>query len=127
MVIKEETKIRETKKFLESYSANKKLLGMMKYEKEYFSGDRCDDEATLIPCADEVLIKSKMFEVRRFIMNLEDGNEKLMLFYHYIRGLSVEKCAEMMDISRTSGFRLRRRAIERASRKRAARKFDCNE
>lgn len=121
MIKNEEKSIRETKRFLESYKANKKLLGMMKYEKEFFLPE--PDDLTLLSAPDEVLIRSRMFEVRRFIMNFEDGNEKLMLFYHYIRGVSVEKCAEMMDISRTSGFRVLRRAIGQAAEKRAARKF----
>ena len=31
-----------------------------------------------------------------------------LLFYHYVKGFSVEKCAEMMDIGRTSAFRLKK-------------------
>ena len=112
-----EKSIREVKRFLESYQINKRMLKMMQYEKLFFS-DESDNESLLpIPGGDEVLVKSKMMETRRFISNLEDGNCKLLLFYHYIKGFSVEKCAEMMNIGRTSGFRLRRRALSLAAEK----------
>ncbi len=112
----EEYQICEVKKFLESYGINKKMLRMMKYEKEYFSKESDSDDALPIPGGDEILIKSKMIEVRRFVAGLEDGNCKLLIFYHYIKGFSIEKCAEMMNIGRTSGFRLRRRALSCAAK-----------
>ena len=112
-----EKSIRDVKRFLESYKINKKMLKMMQYEKLFFSGEGDNENLLPIPGGDEVLVKSKMMETRRFIANLEDGNCKLMLFYHYIKGFSVEKCAEMMNIGRTSGFRLRRRALSLAAEK----------
>lgn len=116
MITKEE-QIDKVKKFLESYGTNKKMLKMMRYEREYFSEEGDADDSCLIPGGDEVLIKSRMFEVRRFVANFEDSNCKLLLFYHYIKGFSVEKCAEMMNTSRTSGFRLKKRALALAANK----------
>ncbi len=107
----------ETKNFLLSYGTNKRLLSMIEYEKEYFSNDS-EPDATCDAHSEEVLIRSRMLEVRRFINNIEDGNCRLMLFYHYIRGFPVEKCAEMMNISRTSGFRLKKKALLLAAQKR---------
>ena len=112
--------IRVVKRFLESYGINKKMLTMAKYSKEYFSGEIEEDLLTC--CGDEAFIKAKMFEVRRFIMSIDDGKAKLMLFHHYVKGFSVERCAEMMNISRTSGFRLRKRALEIAQRQYDARR-----
>ena len=116
-----EINVLRTKAFLESYGVNKKMLSMINYEKEYFR-DSFEKEETLMPFSDEVLIKAKMYEVRRFVANLPDGDEKALLFYHYIRGYSVEKCSELLGIGRTSAFRLRRRALVLASEKHTAQK-----
>lgn len=113
----EEKHIYEIRKYLESYAINKKMLSMMKYEKEYFSKEDSESGSAFLSCGDDVFIRSKMYDVRKFIMNLDDGNAKLLLFYHYIRGFSIEKCSELMDIGRTSAFRLRHRALEYASKK----------
>lgn len=105
------------KKYLEGYGASKSILKMMEYEKEYFAdkSKAHDDDALIVPGGDEVLLKSKMYDVRRFILGMEDGKEKALLFYHYIRGFSVEKCSEMMGIGRTSAFRLKKKALASAA------------
>lgn len=105
------------KKFLEGYGASKNILKMMEYEKEYFADESKShaDDALIVPGGDEVLLKSKMYDVRRFILGMEDGKEKALLFYHYIRGFSVEKCSEMMGIGRTSAFRLKKKALASAA------------
>lgn len=115
-VPKEKTK---TVEFLESYRTNKRMLAMMRYEKDYFSGEKNDHETEkedflLLPGGDEVLLKNRMYTVRRFIMSLGDSDQKTLLFYHYIKGFSVEKCAELMNIGRTSAFRLKKKALSTA-------------
>lgn len=113
---KNETKeIENVRKYLESYGAAKRLLRMMRYEKEYFSEESDESDVMLLPCGDEILLKSKLYEIRRFILNIEDGKEKALLFYHYIKGFSVEKCSEMMNVGRTSAFRIKKRALEKAA------------
>lgn len=115
-VQKEKTK---TVEFLESYRTNKRMLDMMRYEKDYFSGrergaEAEKDDFLLLPGGDEILLKNRMYTVRRFIMSLGDSDQKTLLFYHYIKGFSVEKCAELMNIGRTSAFRLKKKALESA-------------
>ncbi|MBQ8207255.1 MAG: DUF1492 domain-containing protein [Clostridia bacterium] len=119
MTKNETPEICAVRKFLESYGASKSILRMMQYEKEYFSEEsrENDCDALLVPYGDEALLKSKMYSVRRFINNLDDGKEKAFLLYHYIKGYTVEKCAEMMDIGRTSAFRLKKRALSAAAEK----------
>ena len=43
---------------------------------------------------------------------LPNSDEKLLLYYHYVKGENVERCAELLGISRSSGFRLKKRAHE---------------
>lgn len=99
--------IRETEDFLRGYELNRKLLRLDKYERTYF-GYKDGDESIF---GDTPLARAKMFEVRHFIMEMKNSDEKLLLYYHYVRGESVEKCAELLGISRSSGFRLKKRAL----------------
>ncbi len=119
MILNENEAVCEMKKYFEGYGASKKLLRMMKYEKDFFPHESEDDseEILLIPGGDEVMLKAKMYDIRRFIVNMDDGNEKTLLFYHYIKGFSVEKCAEMMGIGRTSAFRLKKKALLSAAKR----------
>ncbi|MGN1047190.1 MAG: hypothetical protein ACI4QZ_01120 [Eubacteriales bacterium] len=113
-----ENEHKEIRNFLESYETNRKMLSLMRYEKEYFGGEERDRiDCLLVPGGDEVFLRAKMYEVRRFVMSIEDSNVKLLLFYHYIRGIPVEKCAELLGIGRSSAFRLKRRALEYAEKK----------
>ena len=96
--------------YLKSYGLNRKLLRLDRYERRFFGYEPKEEE---LP-GELTLVRAKMYEVRHFIMNMENRDEKLMLYYHYIRGESVETCAELLGISRSSGFRLKKRALIRA-------------
>lgn len=41
--------------------------------------------------------------------------EKMMLHYHYILGYTVEAASEALDVSRRTGFRLKKRGLELAA------------
>lgn len=96
--------------FLRGYSLNGKLLTMEKYRDEYF-GDNYS------PISDEgmprevPLARARMFEVRHFILSLKNSDEKLFLYYHYIKGDSVERCSELLGISERSCYRLKNKAL----------------
>jgi hypothetical protein len=57
----------------------------------------------------------KLFEIRRFVNSLPVGDERVLLFLHYIHGETLEKCAERMLLSRRSVYRLHRCALELAA------------
>ncbi len=107
--------------YLESYRSNKKLIQMMRYEKEYFKEDYeeglKDGDYLSLPVGDEVLLRSAMFKVRKFIMSIRENDCRLILYYHYIKGQPVTKCAELLGVSRTSAFRLRKKALSVAETK----------
>ena len=98
--------------FLKGYALNRKLLVLDRYEKQYMRAS----------CAEEMIIsevafaRPRMYEIRNFIMSLENSDEKLLLYYHFIKGEPIEKCAELLGISRSSGFRLKNRALDMAAR-----------
>ena len=56
-----------------------------------------------------------MLAVRHFVMTLPDCREKMLLYYRYLFGYSVEKCAELMDVSRRTAFRIADEAIRFAA------------
>ena len=71
-----------------------------------------DDGETFCEESDECFWRARMFAVRKFVMGVEVACYKQILFYHYIKGETVEGCAELMEISRRSAFRIKKRALE---------------
>ena len=102
----EEENKKRAKDFLSSYSLHKKWLNADRYAKEYFGAP---------PTGDEVFLEAKLFRVREFVASLPNCPEKLFLHCHYIRSHSVEKCAELMEISTRSAYRLKNRALTLAA------------
>lgn len=100
--------------YLKGYGFQRKMLRLARYERAYF-GVRENQED--IP-GEVPLARARMFEIRHFIMSLPNGDEKLLLYYHYIQGDSVERCAELLGIARASGYRLKKRALAMAARHR---------
>ncbi len=98
--------------YLKTYALNKKLLGIEKYHKEYFHDSSRFLGSIDAQMLDEApLARARMFSVRHFILALPNSDEKLFLYYHYIKGESAERCAELLGISRRSAFRLKNRAL----------------
>ena len=106
---------RETDNYLKGYQFNRKLLRIDRYEQEYFTSDYSDIEAF----GEAPLARARMFEIRHFVMNMENSEEKLLLYYHYIKGWPVEKCAELLGVSRSTVFRMKKKALRQATEQRA--------
>ena len=108
-----EALIESTEMFLKQYRHGFKMLAMNKYERDYMGPENCRDG---LRCADEeAYIKAKMFEVKRFVTTLSSDDRKLFLYYYYIHGETIEKCAELLCVSRRTAYRLKRRALEYAA------------
>jgi DNA-directed RNA polymerase specialized sigma subunit len=108
--------IKMTDEYLCGYTTSRRLIEIDGYEKKYFS---CDDEEF---CASDVsldisLAKAKMFEVRHFVLSLDNSDEKLLLYYHYIKGQSMEHCAELLGVARSTVYRIKKRALALASKR----------
>ncbi len=108
----------ETAEFLENYRFGRKMIEINKYEKEFFNESEYESTDTVIGEDDEAYIKAKMFEIKRFITSLPPDDRKLFLYYHYIKCQTVERCGELLHISRRSAFRLKRSSLEYAAIKR---------
>ena len=99
----------EAENFLKSYKFCRELIMLGNYEKKYFETLEWESETP----AEFGVARAKMFQVRHFIMGMRNSREKLLLYYHYVHCDTVEKCAELMGISRSSAFRLKKKALEK--------------
>lgn len=94
--------------YLKSYRMNGKLLRLEKYEKEYFDrDDPCEYEAF----GEIPLARARMYEIRHLINSLDNCDEKLLLYYHYIKGEPAERCGYLLGVSRSTAFRMKKRGI----------------
>lgn len=93
--------------YLKGFLLCRRMLALKRYEDEYFDTAEWNCESP----AEFTVVKAKMYEIRHFIMDMPNSTEKLLLYYHYVRNDSVEKCAELLGMSRSSAFRLKRRAL----------------
>ena len=101
----EEALIR-AKNFMESYAVSKGMIRMNRKGKRDEEGELFCEES------DECFWRARMLAVRKFVMSVDVACYKQILFYHYIKGETVEGCAELMEISRRSAFRIKKRALE---------------
>ncbi len=115
--------LRAAEEYLSSYRHGARMIDCMRYGREFFCGDilpadpLLEDNIGIGADSDETVIRARMYGVKRFITSLKcDANARLLLYWHYVRGVSVTRCADMMSISRAGAFRVRKRALESAAR-----------
>lgn len=104
-----------TRNFLCGYQLCVDMLNLRKYERrratrfeEIFDGED-------ILTGNEALWRARMHEVAALIDSMRNSREKLMLYYRYIRGESIERAADMLGISRRTGYRLHQKGLFMAS------------
>ncbi len=106
-----EAELRRAKDFLCGYQLCLDMLNLRRYERvrgSHFS-EECDCEDIL--SGNEAYWRARMYEVRTVLGRLRNGKEKLLLYYHYVRGESIEHAADMLDVSRRTGYRLHQRGL----------------
>lgn len=107
--------IERVRDYLCGYQFCVDMLNLRKYErrrvKPFDDPCNCDD----LLCGNELLWRSRMFEVQMLIDSMKNGREKLILYYHYIKGESIERAADHLGISRRTGYRLHQKGLFMAS------------
>jgi len=55
--------------------------------------------------------RARMYEIKTLIDGMRNGREKSILYYHYICGESIDRAADLLDISRRTGYRLHQKGL----------------
>ena len=93
--------------FLQSYLLYRRMLDGNRYARSLVESS---EEGRRLS-ADSALMKSHMMSVRSFILSLPDCREKMLLYYRYLFGYPMEKCAELLQVSRRTVFRISEEAL----------------
>lgn len=113
--ISDEERISCARNFLSGYQMCVDMLHLRRYERRRAKGFEenceCDD---LLAC-DEVFWRARMYQIKTLIDSMKNGREKALLYYHYICGESIDRAADLLDISRRTGYRLHQKALLRMS------------
>ncbi len=113
-IASDDAEVERTRSFLCGYRLCLDMLRLHRYERRLGRGrrgfdDPCDCEDIL--SGNEGMWRARMYEVSLLLDGMPPGREKLMLYYHYIRGESIERTADLLSVSRRTGYRLHRRAL----------------
>ena len=103
-----EEEIRATEEYLKGYLTCEAFLRMNEYEECFFEQAVGAERSEGVEVS---MARMKQFEIRHFILDMPNSNEKIILYLHYIDCEPIERCADIMNISRSSAFRLKKRAL----------------
>ncbi|MBE6707182.1 MAG: hypothetical protein E7577_06020 [Ruminococcaceae bacterium] len=99
--------------YLEEYGTSRKLLRLESYENQFLGGAPYS-EPDIDILSEAPFARAKMYGVRHFILSIKNGDEKLFLYYRYVKGEPMERCAELLGVSERSVYRLQTRALTTA-------------
>lgn len=110
-----EARIERARSFLCGYQLCLEMLGLQRYvrKREEAFAEVCDCEDILL--GNEAYWRARMTEVSALLSAMKNGREKLLLYYRYVRGESVEHASAFLGISRRTGYRLLRKGLLNAS------------
>ncbi len=108
-------RVERARNFLCGYQLCLDMLNLRQYERKRASvfSETCDCEDIL--AGSEAYWKARMYEVSTLLGAMKNGREKLMLYYHYVRGESIEHTANLLGVSRRTGYRLHQKGLLSAS------------
>ncbi len=91
------------------------MLKLRRYERKraYHFDEEANCEELL--SGSEALWRARMYELEALVNSMKNGREKIILYYHYIRGESIERAADLLGVSRRTGYRLHQKGLLIAS------------
>lgn len=107
----DDERIEHARNFLCGYQLCLDMLNLKKYERRRANvfRDPCDCDDILMQS--EPYWRARISEVGALISSMKNSREKLILFYHYIRGESIEHAANILGVSRRTGYRLHQKGL----------------
>ncbi len=103
--------LQEVKDFLCGYQTCIDMLNLRAYERKR---RQPFDEActcTELLGGDEAYWQARMYEVSALIDGMRNSREKLVLYYHYIKGERIERVADFLGISRRTAYRMHQKGL----------------
>ena len=104
-------RVERARNFLCGYQFCMDMLNLRRYERRRANvfQDVCDCDELV--AQGEAYWRARMSEVGALISAMKNSREKLILFYHYIRGESIEHAANLLGVSRRTGYRLHQKGL----------------
>jgi len=109
--IGDEARRERARNYLSGYQLCLDMLNLRRYERKRAQsfGEYCNCDE-LLQC-NEVFWRARMYEIKTLIDGMRNGREKSILYYHYICGESIDRAADLLDISRRTGYRLHQKGL----------------
>ena len=106
-----EKQIERVRSYLCGYQFCVDMLDLRGYERKRRRPFEEEYECTDLLAGDESIWLTRMYEIQALIERMRNGKAKLILYYHYIRGESIEFAANRIGISRRSGYRWHQKGL----------------
>ncbi len=107
--------VADVRNFLCGYQLCIDMLNLRHYERKRRKPFETDFECNDVLEGDETYWRARMYEVESLIGNMRNGREKLVLYYHYIRGERIEHVADFLGFSRRTAYRVHQKGLLQAS------------
>ena len=112
----EQGAIQAAQDFLCGYQFCLDMLDLRKYERKRLGCDDSDGVCETLMAADEADLRARMYGISATLNRMRDGREKLILYYRYIKGMSVERASALLGVSRRTGYRLHTKGLQTVAR-----------
>lgn len=108
-------RMERVRNFLCGYQLCADMLNLRQFERKRARPfcDPCDCDDILR--GSERFWRARMFEVGALIDSMPNGREKLLLYYHYIHGESIEHIGDILGVSRRTSYRIHFKGLRTAS------------
>ena len=114
-----ETKINQSieavRNFLGGYQLCVDMLNLRRYERKRHKALDENFDCPDLLTGDETYWRARMYEIETLIGRMRNGREKLVLYYHYIKGERIERAADFLGFSRRTAYRVHQKGLLQAA------------
>ena len=110
-----ERRVEKTRDFLCGYQLCLDMLQLRRYERKRARAIEEEFDCEDLLAGSEAYWRARMFEIHTLLAEMKNGREKMLLYYRYVRGESIEHAASILGFSRRTGYRVHEKALATAS------------